>query len=697
MAAADVTWAYAIREHLMRWVHFGTLSLSLLGSQVVWSLELAYGTPYLLSLGLSKEATGYVWIAGPLSGLIMQPVLGSLSDSSMSQFRRRKYMLGSCGVVALATCLIAFSEPISLYLLDIVGIGLGDWDPSRHKHAKRMTQVLSVLGFWILDFAINGLQVISRALILDHADASQQNEANAWHGRMLHAGSIIGYWCGWVDLSTWPSLAWIGGGQFRRFAVVSAVCMVICVSITCLFTPEYGTKHTTTSPEGLITRIGASVRQVVRVGRALPVPIQRVCLVELLATMSWFPFLFYSTTYVLDMAHRKHKRHSDADHELGSFAMLCFALLAMVSGLVLPSLSLAGKMRPPLLETLPPTSSSRRRVRGMSLRTLWTFGSLLQAVLMLSTFFIYTQKQAILLVMLMGVPWSVWMWVPYAMIGEFVREAERSSMFQYSDEQWPAQRIMEHQRSSTHESIPTQRPHPYPKGFDATSQRSVSGPYGPSIVSRGPDVVRPDENPALLEESACGGTILGIHNLSIVLPQFLVALIASLIFRSIKDGQGDVAWVFRFGGVMALGAAILTRLVPLTLSERKVRHIGYTLLPDEEEAGGTGPDDTEVYETYIDEADDADDGAGDSMVIRDPKANVGGSDNYDVIKGKRDKSCLNDVKDDSIRIKDHDGYVKKSQTSEGATNSDSTTAHSSPPASLLDDSASTDRSTVGDP
>ena len=248
-----------------------------------------------------------------------------------------------------------------------------------------------------------------------------------------------------------------------------------------------------------------------------------------------------------------------------------------------------------------------------------------------------------------------------------------------------------------HESIPAQRPHPYPKGFDATSQRSVSGPYGPSIVSRGPDVVRPDENPALLEESACGGTILGIHNLSIVLPQFLVALIASLIFRSIKDGQGDVAWVFRFGGVMALGAAILTRLVPLTLSERKVRHIGYTLLPDEEEAGGTGPDDTEVYETYIDEADDADDGAGDSMVIRDPKANVGGSDNYDVIKGKRDKSCLNDVKDDSIRIKDHDGYVKGSQTSEGATNSDSTTAHSSPPASLLDDSASTDRFTVGDP
>ena len=51
--ASGPPWVQAVRGRCHRWLHFTTLSLSLLGSQVVWSLELAYGTPYLLSLGLS--------------------------------------------------------------------------------------------------------------------------------------------------------------------------------------------------------------------------------------------------------------------------------------------------------------------------------------------------------------------------------------------------------------------------------------------------------------------------------------------------------------------------------------------------------------------------------------------------------------------------------------------------------------------
>ena len=42
---------------------------------------------------------------------------------------------------------------------------------------------------------------------------------------------------------------------------------------------------------------------------------------------------------------------------------------------------------------------------------------------------------------------------------------------------------------------------------------------------------------------------------------------------------------------MALGAACLTRLVPLTLTERKARHAGYTLLPDDDEAGAAEVED----------------------------------------------------------------------------------------------------------
>jgi len=81
-----------------------------------------------------------------------------------------------------------------------------------------------------------------------------------------------------------------------------------------------------------------------------------------------------------------------------------------------------------------------------------------------------------------------------------------------------------------------------------------------------------------------GGTVLGIHNLAIVFPQFIVALVSSAIFRAVdadtdKDptnhntylGKNGVAWVLRFGGLCTLLGAIFARMVPLTQAENQMR------------------------------------------------------------------------------------------------------------------------------
>ena len=56
----------------------------LLAVQFVWTVEIAYGTPYLLHHGLTKSETALVWLAGPLSGIIVQPAIGVYSDSIKS-------------------------------------------------------------------------------------------------------------------------------------------------------------------------------------------------------------------------------------------------------------------------------------------------------------------------------------------------------------------------------------------------------------------------------------------------------------------------------------------------------------------------------------------------------------------------------------------------------------------------------------
>ncbi|KAL1701647.1 hypothetical protein EV121DRAFT_262904 [Schizophyllum commune] len=40
-------------------------------------IEARYGTPFLLGLGLSEQLTALVWLAGPISGLVAQPIIGA--------------------------------------------------------------------------------------------------------------------------------------------------------------------------------------------------------------------------------------------------------------------------------------------------------------------------------------------------------------------------------------------------------------------------------------------------------------------------------------------------------------------------------------------------------------------------------------------------------------------------------------------
>jgi solute carrier family 45 protein 1/2/4 len=75
------------------------------------TLELAHGTPYLLSLGLSKTLTALVWLAGPLSGLIMQPIAGYLSDHHRSPYgKRRPFLVFGTVLVVMSILLIAYAD-----------------------------------------------------------------------------------------------------------------------------------------------------------------------------------------------------------------------------------------------------------------------------------------------------------------------------------------------------------------------------------------------------------------------------------------------------------------------------------------------------------------------------------------------------------------------------------------------------------
>lgn len=58
---------------------------------------------------------------------------------------------------------------------------------------KLFTILLAVVALYGIDFSINAVQAVDRALIVDTIPASHQPDANAWAARMLGIGSVVGF------------------------------------------------------------------------------------------------------------------------------------------------------------------------------------------------------------------------------------------------------------------------------------------------------------------------------------------------------------------------------------------------------------------------------------------------------------------------------------------------------------------------
>ncbi|MCJ1389609.1 hypothetical protein MMC18_002466 [Xylographa bjoerkii] len=185
--------------------------------QFTWGIEMTYFTPYLLQLGLEKSQTSLVWIAPPLSGLIVQPIVGIVSDSSTLRWgRRRPYMLVCAWLVASFLLILGWAS-------EIVGIFV-----TSEALVKKVTVALAIFCIYAVDFAINAVQATCRSLIVDTLPAHEQQLGSAWAGRMLGLGHVLGYFAGTLDLmgifgtTLVYGTTWVGETYYRQDASTAA-------------------------------------------------------------------------------------------------------------------------------------------------------------------------------------------------------------------------------------------------------------------------------------------------------------------------------------------------------------------------------------------------------------------------------------------------------------------------------------------
>ncbi|KAL1327709.1 hypothetical protein AAHE18_13G321600 [Arachis hypogaea] len=161
------------------------------GVQFGWALQLSLLTPYIQTLGIGHAFSSFIWLCGPITGLVVQPCVGIWSDKCTSKYgRRRPFILAGSLMISLAVILIGFSADIG-YLFG---------DTSEHcstfKGTRTRAALVFILGFWMLDLANNTVQGPARALLADLSGPDQRNVANAIFCSWMAVGNILGYSAG---------------------------------------------------------------------------------------------------------------------------------------------------------------------------------------------------------------------------------------------------------------------------------------------------------------------------------------------------------------------------------------------------------------------------------------------------------------------------------------------------------------------
>lgn len=189
------------------------------GVQFGWALQLSLLTPYIQMLGIEHTLSSFIWLCGPITGLVVQPCIGMWSDQCTSKYgRRRPFIATGVAMVMLSVIVIGFAADIGSLLGD------SHEDCSVFKGVRPRAAFVFILGFWLLDLANNTVQGPARALLADLAGSNQRVAANAIFCLWMALGNILGYSAGAY------------GSWYKHFPfLTSKACCAPCANLKAAF------------------------------------------------------------------------------------------------------------------------------------------------------------------------------------------------------------------------------------------------------------------------------------------------------------------------------------------------------------------------------------------------------------------------------------------------------------------------------
>ncbi|PTX91010.1 MFS transporter [Opitutus sp. ER46] len=164
------------------------MNFGFLGIQFGWGLQMANMSPIYKYLGAADEQIAKLWLAAPLTGLLVQPIVGAMSDRTWGWLgRRRPYFL-----------IGAILSTIALLLMPNAG-SLAEW---LIPHLPKFYMAAGLL--WVLDASINISMEPFRAFVADKLPEEQRGTGFAMQSFFIGVGAVV------AGLLPWMLRNWFG-------------------------------------------------------------------------------------------------------------------------------------------------------------------------------------------------------------------------------------------------------------------------------------------------------------------------------------------------------------------------------------------------------------------------------------------------------------------------------------------------------
>ena len=150
------------------------ISFGFFGVQIAYALQSANISRIFATLGADPHQLSYFWILPPLMGIIVQPIIGTLSDKTWCRFGRRiPYLFIGAAVAVLVMCLLPNSGSFGM--------------------AVSTAMIFGLCSLMFLDTSINMAMQPFKMLVGDMVNERQKALAYSIQSFLCNAGSLVGY------------------------------------------------------------------------------------------------------------------------------------------------------------------------------------------------------------------------------------------------------------------------------------------------------------------------------------------------------------------------------------------------------------------------------------------------------------------------------------------------------------------------